>query len=148
MKMTKFSSVVVALICTVVYTSCSKVDINNEQDVLKDIQGTWVGYEKNPTGFTHIKLNISEDSFDGWVQNSDSEKEPVWSILPGETGTISLSSVIVDPNGSSKIRKFSFSVSGRCCGDKSLVVESLSKLLSYNEGKGLYVADKLSMIKK
>jgi hypothetical protein len=132
----------------VLLSSCSRVNINDEQAVLKDIQGTWTGCAKDGNLYNHIKLDISQDSFNGWLQTTDSEKAPTWDILPGESGTFSLSAVMDNPDNPSKMRKFTFSVAGRCCGDKSLTITALSKLLSYNEEKGLAVADKISMIKK
>jgi hypothetical protein len=139
---------VTVLLVTVIANSCSKININDEQAVIKNIQGTWIGYENTGTFYQHIKLNISENSFDGWVQISDSEKTPSWDALPGETGTYTLTSVQDDPAVPAKFRKFSFTIPGRCCGDKSLTIQTLSRLLTYVEGKGLYVGGKVSMIKK
>lgn len=138
---------VTLLLVSVILNSCSKININDEQAVIKNIQGTWIGYENMGTYYQHIKLNISENSFDGWVQTSESDKTPSWDVLPGESGTFTLTSVQDDPASSVKYRKFSFTIAGRCCGDKSLTTETLSRLLSYVEAKGLYVGGKVSMIK-
>jgi len=138
---------IIFIVLVAIITSCSKVNINDEKAVLMDIQGTWTGYENIGNIYRHIRLNISESSFDGWVQASDSASLDSWTDLPNESGTFSLSSVIEDPNEETRFRKFTFSVAGRCCGDKSLAIETLSKLLSYYDGKGLYIGGKVAMTK-
>ena len=123
-----------------VITSCSRVDINDEQAVMKDIQGTWIGYEYTGGIFRHIKVNIKENTFDGWLQTSDSDIEPSWTVLPTESGTFSLSSVLENSTKAGKFRKFSFVINGRCCGDNSLTAKTLSELIAYIDGKGLFIA--------
>jgi hypothetical protein len=117
--------------------SCSGIDINNEHRVLDEIQGNWAGIEKINEMYMHVRLDISDDTFQSWLMVTDSEKEPAWAILPEELGTFSLSSVLVDQNGQAKYRKLLFSVSGRCCGDKSRVVTTLSERMRYEDKKGL-----------
>jgi hypothetical protein len=126
----------------VVITSCSRVDINDEQAVMKDIQGTWIGCENIGGLFRHIKVNIKEYTFEGWIQTSDSDIEPSWTVLPTENGTFSLSSVMENSNEAGKFRKFSFVINGRCCGDNSLTAKTLSQLISYMDGKGLIIAQR------
>ncbi len=126
----------------VVITSCSRVDINDEQAVMKDIQGTWIGYENIGGLFRHIKVNIKENTFEGWLQTSDSDIEPSWTVLPTESGTFSLSSVLENPNEAGKFRKFSFVINGRCCGDNSLTAKTLSELIAYMDSKGLLIAQR------
>jgi hypothetical protein len=129
-------------------SSCSSIDINNEQAIINDIQGTWTGLVKSGNLYTHIKLNVMHDSFDGWVQTTESEATPVWSILPNESGTYTLNSVQDDNASSALVRKLTFSVAGRCCGDKSLAVETLQKMVCYVDKQGLSVSGNQKMIKK
>jgi hypothetical protein len=117
--------------------SCSGIDINDENKVLDEIQGNWIGIEKINEMYMHVRLNISDDSFQGWLMMTNSEKEPEWTVLPDEFGSFSLSSVMDDQNENGRFRKLSFSVSGRCCGDKSRIVTTLSDLLRYHDKKGL-----------
>jgi hypothetical protein len=123
-------------------TSCSRVDINDEQAVMKNIQGTWIGYEYTGGLFRHIKVNIRENTFEGWLQTSDSDIEPSWTVLPTESGTFSLSSVLENTNEAGKFRKLSFVINGRCCGDNSLTAKTLSQLIAYMDGKGMFIAQR------
>jgi hypothetical protein len=125
-----------------VITSCSRVDINDEEAVMKDIQGTWTGYEYTGGIFRHIKVNIKENTFEGWLQTSDSEIDPSWTVLPTERGTFSLSSVLENSTKARKFRKFSFVINGRCCGDNSLTAKTFSELIAYIDGKGLFIAER------
>jgi hypothetical protein len=131
-----------------VLNSCTGVDINDEQAVLKNIQGTWIGFERIDGIYRHIKLIISENSFDGWIQSSDSGHEPSWTAIPNEKGTISLSSVLENPEGNGKYRKITFSILGSCCGDNSSTAWTLSKMITYNDGRGLVLAGRASMTRK
>jgi hypothetical protein len=128
--------------------SCSGVDIRNDAAVLKDIQGIWTGYEFIGGMYRHIKLKITENDFDGWIQTSDSVNEPTWTDLPGEIGTISISSVTEDPDIAGKFRRITFKIRGTCCGDNSSTAWTLSKLITYNDGKGLLLAGRTSMARK
>lgn len=136
----------VALI--VVLCSCSGVDINDDLAVLQDVQGTWIGYEKTGDLYRHVKLYISDNTFNGWLQTTESGEEPAWTVLPNENGTFSLSGVLDNAKGSGKCRKLSFFIRGRCCGDNSLTAKTLSGIITYEEGKGLQVDGILSMAKK
>ena len=131
-----------------VVVSCSKADINNEQAVMNDVQGTWTGYEVTGAIYQHIKIRIVKDTFEGWVQTSDSQAEPEWAELPNENGLISLSSIQENAENTLKFRKFAFTCDGRCCGDKSLSLKALSGMISYVEGKGLTLNNKSKMVKK
>jgi len=137
-----------AALISIFLVACKSVDINDEAAIVRDIQGTWTGCEKVGDLYTHIKLNIMKDSFDGWVQVTDSETAPEWSIVPSESGTYTLNSVQEDPGKDMKFRKLTFSVAGRCCGDKSLAIESLQKEISYVDSKGLSMAGEKQMVKK
>lgn len=136
------------MLLLVVFTSCSKTDINNDEAVMNELQGTWIGNELTGTMYQHIKLKIEKDTFEGWVQMSDTQTEPEWTELPNEKGLISLSSVQDDPENTVKFRKFAFTCDGRCCGDKSLSLKALSDMISYIEGKGLTMNGKSKLSKK
>jgi len=98
--------------------------------------------------YQHFKLKIEKDTFEGWVQMSDTQTEPEWTELPNEKGLISLSSVQDDPENTVKFRKFAFTCDGRCCGDKSLSLKALSDMISYIEGKGLTMNGNSKLSKK
>jgi hypothetical protein len=131
------------------YFSCSNaVDINNESAVMKDIQGAWVGYQNIGKVYRHFKLRVSNNLFEGWIQTSDSQDEPTWAAIPDEKGTLTLSSLLTNEEKKLNYRKFSLRCDGRCCGDKSLSVKTLSDLITYQEGKGLLLDGKVKMMKK
>jgi hypothetical protein len=129
------------------FTSCSGIDINDEQAVMKDIQGTWIGAEHNGNIYRHIKLIISDNTFAGWYQFSESVDEPVWTVVPTENGTISLSSVQENPDETGKYRSINFFILHRCCGDNSLTANILSKIITYQDRKGLSLAAQTPMIR-
>jgi len=131
-----------------VFIGCSNsVDINNEEAVMKDIQGAWIGCQNIGKVYRHIKLSVTNNMFEGWVQISDSKNEPIWVSVADEKGFISLSSLIDDTEQKIKYRKFAFTCSGRCCGDKSFSVKTLTELIAYQEGKGLMVDRTIKMVK-
>lgn len=142
-----FSGLIVATMMAV-FTACSGIDISDEKAVIQDLQGTWIGHEQTGGFYRHIKLTISENNFSGWLQHSDAIDEPAWTVLPGESGMISLGSVQEKSDGSGKFRTISFSMPGRCCGDKSITGTVLSTLIIYEEDKGLSMAGKGSMARK
>jgi hypothetical protein len=136
------------IIFLMIITACTKdADINKEDDVIKSIQGAWVGYEKIGNMYKHVKLSIDKDLFEVWVQTSDSQNKPSWAKLPDEKGAVTLNSLQKDPNMNLRFRKFSFTCSGRCCGDKSSVIKDISDMISYDEGKGLTLNRKIKMSK-
>ncbi|HBY54579.1 MAG TPA: hypothetical protein DEH15_19350 [Marinilabiliales bacterium] len=143
-----FPGIATFILLLAVFTSCSKTDINNDEAVMNELQGTWIGNEMTGTMYQHIKLRIYKDTFEGWVQMSDTQAEPEWTELPNEKGLISLSSVQDDPETTVKFRKFAFTCDGRCCGDKSLSLKALSGMISYVEGKGLTLSGKSKLSKK
>jgi len=147
-KILTFPGIAAFILLLVVFSSCSKTDINNDVAVMNELQGTWTGNELTGTMYQHIKLRIVNDSFEGWVQMSDTQAEPEWTELPNEKGLISLSSVQDDPENTVKFRKFAFTCDGRCCGDKSLSLKALSGMISYVEGKGLTMNGKSKLSKK
>lgn len=130
---------------TAILTACSGVDIEDDQAVMKDIQGTWVGNDMAGNFYRHIKVNITDNRFDGWLQISDSIADPAWTILPTESGTFSISSVNEKVSGTGKYRSFNFSILHRCCGDNSLTAKTLSEIITYDSRKGLMLAGSLSM---
>jgi hypothetical protein len=133
---------------TVFFSFSNSVDINNEKAVMKDIQGTWVGCQNIGKVYRYFKLSVADNLFEGWMQTTDYPNEPIWEAVPDEKGIISLSSLINDPEKNFKYRKFSLTCPGRCCGDKSFSVVTLTKLITYLEGKGLMLEGKVEMIKK
>jgi hypothetical protein len=133
-------------ILILVAISCSRVNINDEEAVMKEIQGTWTGCENIDGFFRHIKVNIRENNFEGWLQTSDSDVNPSWTVLPTESGTFSISSVLENQTATGKIRKFSFVIRGRCCGDNSTTAKTLSELITYMDGKGLFIAQQDAMV--
>lgn len=147
-KILTFPGIVAITLLLVVFTSCSKTDINNDEAVMNELQGTWIGTDMTGTMYQHIKLRIVKDAFEGWVQMSDTQAEPEWTELPNEKGLISLSSVQDDPEMTVKFRKFAFTCDGRCCGDKSLSLKALSEMISFVEGKGLTMNSKSKLSKK
>jgi hypothetical protein len=149
MKRSVFLRGLLIVVAFSIYFSCSNaVDINNESAVLKDIQGAWTGYQMVGNAYRHFKLIVKNNSFEGWMQVADSEKEPSWAEIPDEKGALSLSSLQNDEEKRIKYRKFSLRCDGRCCGDKSVSVKALSELISYQEGKGLMLDGKVKMAKK
>lgn len=124
------------LFVLILFVSCSNIDIDNENKIMDEIQGNWSGFDKINETYMHVKLNITNDSFQSWLMITNSEAEPDWTVLPEEIGTFSLSSVQADQNGPDKFRKLLFSVPGRCCGDKSVNVTTLSRLMQYSDKAG------------
>lgn len=143
-----FPGIAAFILLLVVFTSCSKTDINNDEAVMNELQGTWIGSELNGSMYQHFKIKIEKDSFEGWVQASDTQAEPEWAEVPNEKGLISLSAVQDGPSNTSKYRKFAFTCDGRCCGDRSLSLKALSEMISYVEGKGLTLNGKTKLLKK
>jgi hypothetical protein len=129
----------------VVLNACSGVDIDDDIAVMKDVQGTWVGNIQAGNIYRHIKVNITDNRFDGWLQTSDSLTEPAWAVLPTETGTFSISSAREKLSGTGKFRSFNFVILGRCCGDNSLTAKTLSEMITYDSRKGLLMAGRLTM---
>jgi hypothetical protein len=129
------------------FLSCSGVDINDDLAVIQDIQGTWTGYEKTGDLYRHVKLYITDNTFNGWLQMTESGEEPTWTVLPNENGTFSLSAVLDGAKDSGKYRKFNFFIRGRCCGDNSLTARTLSGIITYQEGIGLQVDGGKTMVR-
>jgi len=146
MKTTNLKDAAIITIIAIL-SACSGVDIDDDLAVMKDIQGTWVGDDLAGNFYRHIKVNITDNRFDGWLQISDSITEPAWTILPTETGTFSISSVQEKVSGTGKYRSFNFVILGRCCGDNSLTAKTLSEMITYENRKGLLVAGRVSMIR-
>ena len=142
-----FTGIGLTLIMTLCNFGCG-IDIHDEQNVIHDIQGSWIGYEKISGTFRHIKLIFTENTFDSWLQISDSENEPSWTILPSESGTFSLSSVLENSTSTRKYRTIRFSNFGSCCGDNSATSWTLSKLITYDEGGGLTISHSILLARK
>lgn len=133
--MKKTGFILSILLVAITLTSCSSVNINDEKAVVEDLQGTWTGYDRVGEMYMHVKLFIKEDHFDGWIQTTDSEQVPQWEAMPQEQGMFSLSAVL--DNSGKNCRRLKFSVVGRCCGDKSTAIQTLSRNIAYTEGQGL-----------
>ncbi len=144
----KKSACLILVLFAVFYSCVTSVDINNEEAVMKDIQGSWIGSQNIGKEYRHFKLKVENNLFEGWIQTSDSQNEPSWAADTDEKGFISLSSLLDDPDKNFKYRKFAFTCSGRCCGDKSFSVKTLAELITYQEGKGLILDGKAKMMKK
>lgn len=125
-----------------------KVDIKDEEAVTKDMQGTWVGYDHEGGIYTHYKLNISGNEFNGWIETSYTDDEPSWSSQPTETGTYSLSPVQGYTNSSGKYRNINFYKEGGGYGNNSLSARTFTKMIVYDDGSGLYVVGWAAMRKK
>ncbi len=136
------------ILAVMVLSACTRRDINDYQNVMDDIQGIWIGHDYNGGIHRHIKLIISDNTFKGWLQISDNEVEPEWTVLPGEEGNLSLSSVLNNPDRNGKYRKINFYMRGRCCGDNSLTARMLSSLVDYYDGTGLSVTGQKPMARK
>jgi hypothetical protein len=124
--------------------SFSKIDISDEQAVLKDMQGTWVGYDHEAGVYTHYKLYISGENFRGWISSGYTDDEPSWSSIPDVTGTFSLSPVQGYSNASGKYRNINFDDND----GNLLEARSLQNMIIYDDGQGLYVVGWASMSKK
>lgn len=120
------------------------VDISDEKAVLKDMQGTWVGYDHESGNYTHYKLYISGGNFRGWIKSSYTEDEPSWSSKPDVTGTFSLSPVQGYSNASGKYRNINFDDDD----GNLLLARTLQNMIIYDDGQGLYVVGWASMNKK
>lgn len=87
------ASVIVLVLFIIAAVGSSSTFINDEDAVLKDMQGAWVGYDHEGGIYTHYKLVISNKTFEGWMQTANTSSEPSWSSNPDETGTFKLSPV-------------------------------------------------------
>ena len=134
-----FFSFVTLTLMLLLYGAAPLVDISDEQAVIKDIQGVWVGNEHLSGSYRHVKLKFTEDGYEGWLETSESASEPEWAEQPGETGLFSLSSVLAYSNSNEKYRKIRFTILGSCCGDNSLTAWTLSNSITYNSTKGLVI---------
>lgn len=143
--MKKFWLKALVIISAAILVSCSKVDIEDESAVMKDIQGTWIGREWTGNFYRHIKVTMKENRFEGWLLASDSINEPKWTVLPNEIGSFSISSALKENPGPGKYRSFNFAMQGRCCTDNSLTARTLSELISYHEKSGLCIRDSVPM---
>lgn len=132
----------------VVIGSFLKTDIEDEQAVIKDMQGTWVGYDHEGGVYTHYKLQISGTNFKGWLQTAYTNDEPSWNSQYEETGTFTLSPVQGYTNTSNKYRNINFYKEGGGYGNNSLIARAFTNMIIYDEGGGLYVVGWASMDKK
>ena len=124
------------------------IDIGNEETVIKDMQGTWVGNDHEGGIYTHYKLEISGNNFRGWLTGGYTDDEPSWAEQPNETGTFSLSPVQGYTNASGKYRNINFTKAGGGFGDNSLTARAFTNMIIYDDGGGLYVVGWGNMNKK
>lgn len=142
------AAVVVAVVFGLLYQAIFSVSIDDEKAVVKDMQGTWVGYDHESGVYTHYKLQISGNNFKGWFQTAYTDDEPSWSSQPDETGTYTLSPVQGYTNASGKYRNINFNKEGGGYGDNSLTARAFTNMIIYDDGSGLYVVGWGAMNKK
>ena len=142
---------IVFLVVFVIYfgiSSCSSVDINDDKSVIGRMQGTWVGFDHENGRYTHYKLKISGNNFNGWLTTTYTEKEPEWSDKPDEIGTFELSPVQGYTNMSGNYRNINFSKEGVGYSDNSLAARTFTEMIIYDDFSGLYVVSWAAMTKK
>lgn len=146
---TRFIKIISSTIVTIVFLFMafgSGVDINDENAVIEDMQGTWVGNDHEGGVYTHYKLIISGTNFKGWIKSTYTSDEPKWSSQPDETGTFTLSPVQGYTNASGNYRNINFYKNGGGYGNNSLTARSFTRMIIYDGG--LYVAGWGRMSKK
>ncbi len=148
MKKIGCGTIIAIVVILAIIGSFLKVDIKDEKAVIKDMQGTWVGYDHESGIYTHYKLQISGTNFRGWLQTGYTDDEPSWNSQPDETGTFSLSPVQGYTNASGKYRNINFTKEGGGYGDNSLTARAFTNMIIYDDGGGLYVVGWASMNKK
>jgi hypothetical protein len=129
-------------------SSVETVDINDENAVQQDLQGTWVGYDHEGGIYTHYKLEISGTSFKGWMKAEYTSTEPEWGSQPDETGSFTLSPVQGYTNSAGNYRNINFTKSGGGYGNNSLTARAFTNMIIYDESSGLYVVSWAPMKKK
>lgn len=132
-------SIIIIVLILAGIGSLFTVDIKDEQAVIKDMQGKWVGHDHENGIYTHYRLEISGNSFKGWFQVAQTDDEPSWSSQPEESGTFSLSPVQGYTNSSGKFRNINFNKSGGGYGNNSLAARVFTNMIIYDDGGGLYV---------
>lgn len=141
----------VVLVLLIIYPignarSLANVDIANEQAVVKDMQGTWVGNSHDGIGefqYIHYKVEISGNNFRGWIDVGRTSDEPSWKSIPDVKGTWSLSEVLTYTNSSGRYRNIYFEEDN---SNNLLSARTLQKMIVYDGG--LYVVGWASMSKK
>lgn len=146
MKKTGWFSIIALLTIFAITGSFLKVDINNEQSVIKDMQGTWIGNSHDGIGefqYVHYKVEISGEKFKGWIEVTRTSDEPNWKNNPDVAGDWSLSEVLTFKNADSRYRNIYFKEDDSA---NSLKARTLQNYIIYNGG--LYVVDWGQMSKK
>ena len=140
---------IIAIIAIIaIIGSFLKVDIKDENAVIKDMQGTWVGYDHANGIYTYYMLQISGTNFKGWLQGTYTNDEPNWVSQPDESGTFSLSTVQGYTNSSGKYRNINFYKENGGYGNNSLTARAFTNMIIFDDGGGLYVVGWASMNKK
>ena len=138
MKKTRiFLSTLIIIISLLLAVGSSSVDIFNEDAVIQDMQGTWVGHSHNGLGefqYMHYKVKFDGEKFYGWIQSARTDREPGWNSKPDVTGTWSLSDVLTFTNSSSKYRNINIENDD----ENLLEARTLQKMIIWDNG--LYVA--------
>jgi hypothetical protein len=133
---------------TFLFLCSCKPDIRDDKAVTENMQGTWVGYDHDNGIYTHYKLQISGNKFKGWLKTANTDDEPTWSDQPDETGTFTLSPVQGYTNLSGKYRNINFYKEGGGFGDNSLIAQTFTEMIIFDDGSGLYVSRWAAMTEK
>ncbi len=126
------------------------VDINNDNDVIKSMQGTWVGSDHTMATYgkwTHYKLTIEGEAFSAWIELANTNKEPNWDLNPTIIGTYTLGEVKGYTNATSSYRNIYFEKNNPENDEGTLTINSLRNMIIYDQG-GLYVSEWGRMNKK
>jgi hypothetical protein len=144
-KVSRISIIAIITIITLI-SSCVNVDINDENAVIKDMQGTWVGNSHDGIGefqYIHYKVVITGNKFKGWIEVARTSDEPKWINNPDVSGEWSLSEVLTFTNMDSRYRNIYFKEDNT---DNLLKARTLQNSIIYDGG--LYVAGWGTMSKK
>jgi hypothetical protein len=133
---------------TILLLNSCVTDIRDDKAVIKSMQGSWVGYDHDNGIYTHYKLQISGNKFKGWLRTATTDDEPTWSDLPNETGTFTLSPVQGYTNLSGKYRNINFYKEGGGFADNSLIAQTFTEMIIFDDGDGLYVSRWAAMTEK
>lgn len=141
-------AIIAIIVIIAIIGSFFKVDINDNEAVIKDMQGIWVGYDHEGGVYTHYKLQISGTNFKGWFQTAYTSSEPNWTSQPDETGTFTLSPVQGYTNSAGNYRNINFYKEDGEYGNNSLTARAFTKMIIYDDGSGLYIVGWAPMNKK
>jgi hypothetical protein len=135
------NNIIIALIFAYLFFAAgskTSININDEQEVIEDMQGDWVGYDHENGFYSHYRLIINNSSFKGWYEATYTIDEPNWPSSPDETGTFSLSPVQGYTNSTGKYRNINFYKLNGNYENNSLTARAFTKRIIYDES-GLYI---------